>query len=144
MNYLGFGVVSYFDLLKVMIFVFLVFTLLHMPIMRIYEEYDNFSDEVMEGKFNIFSLGNMGFSTTKCSSTGIMTDKIVLSCKTGNITEIVDHSFAAKWENKDYCRTNTTGVCSNVASPQLKKDLMGCIGKSSCQITKLKSYITSN
>jgi len=30
-NYLGFGIVSYFDLLKVMMIVFLVFTLVNIP-----------------------------------------------------------------------------------------------------------------
>jgi len=35
-GYLGFGMVSYFDMIKVFAFVFLVLTCLNIPVMKIY------------------------------------------------------------------------------------------------------------
>ena len=40
-------------------------------------------------------------------------EKIVMSCKTGNITQIVDFGYIAKFEDRDLCVRNTTGVCAN-------------------------------
>ena len=41
-NYLGFGLVSYFDLIKLSIFIFFVLTLCHIPVMRIYNSYNSY------------------------------------------------------------------------------------------------------
>lgn len=41
------------------------------------------------------------------------------------------------------CVRNDTGVCSKVFSANLKPDLDKCIGKSSCSISNLKSYVTT-
>ena len=42
LNYYGFGVISYFNLLKVLAVVFLVLSILHYPVMRIYSSYHNY------------------------------------------------------------------------------------------------------
>jgi hypothetical protein len=89
-DYLGFGIVSYFNLLKICIFTFLVITVLHIPVMKIYGSYNNYNEDANDRLFKVVSLGNMGFSTTKCSSSGLAADKIILSCKTGVINKIFD------------------------------------------------------
>jgi hypothetical protein len=42
LNYLGFGVVSYFKFLLVMIITFSILTLANYPVMNIYSSYNNF------------------------------------------------------------------------------------------------------
>ena len=143
-NYLGFGLVSYFDLLKTMVLVFFVLTLLHVPVMNIYGKYGNYTEETTERLPKLLSLGNLGFATTKCANTGMATDKIILSCKTGVIKQIIDFNIASPNENKDLCVRNTTGICSTTYSPPIvRADLEKCIGKDNCQVNGTKSYVTS-
>ncbi len=42
LNYYGFGVISYFELLKVLAVVFLILSLLHLPVINIYSSYHNY------------------------------------------------------------------------------------------------------
>ena len=49
----------------------------------------------------MLTLGNMGFSTTKCSSTGVGSEKFVLSCKTGYISDVVSFGFLSSSESRE-------------------------------------------
>ena len=100
-NYLGFGIVSYFDLIKTMMFIFLILTLLHIPVMRIYASHNNFKEDTSEKFLRVLNIGNLGFSQTKCISSTLITDKIIMSCKTGMIADIVDFGFISRSEDKD-------------------------------------------
>ena len=101
-NYLGFGIVSYFDLLKTMIVIFLVLFLIHIPVLKIYSSHTLFSDDVgWERSLKSMSLGNMGFSTTRCSSTSMQADKIILSCRESLVQKIVDFGIITKFEDRD-------------------------------------------
>lgn len=143
-NYLGSGIVSYFDLLRTMVFVFFILTLLHLPVMSLYSKYDNYKDETTEVLPKLMSLGNLGFSMTKCASTGMATDTIILSCKTGLIRQIVDFNIASPDESKDLCVRNTTSVCANTYQPTtVRADMEKCIGKQQCKVTGIKKYVTS-
>ena len=73
-NYLGFGVSSYFHVIKTFMFMFLLLTIVNIPVLKIYTSYSNYKDEVSEKFSKITSLGNMGFSQTKCSSSYIGTN----------------------------------------------------------------------
>lgn len=112
--------------------------------MGIYAKYDNYNEETSEKLPKLLSLGNLGFSTTKCATTGMATDKLILSCKTGAIKQIIDFNIAAPNEQKDLCVRNTTGICSSTFNAAtLRTALEKCIGKESCQTTGFKSYVTS-
>ena len=112
-------------------FIFFVLTLLHIPIMHMYKEHGNFKDESGEKMSIIVSLGSLGFSKTKCTSTGMLTDRIALSCKTGVINKIVDFGINAKFEDRDLCIRNTTGACANsIDTTKIQHDIHeSCIGK---------------
>ena len=47
-DYLGFGLVSYFDLIKTLIFVFLILTLVNIPNLLIYKSYNNYSNDLVD------------------------------------------------------------------------------------------------
>lgn len=62
-NYYGFGVVSYFQLLKMMSLIFLVLTLVHGPLMYLYSsQFSNYHTESKAAFTKVTSMGNMGFS----------------------------------------------------------------------------------
>lgn len=109
-------------------FICVVLTLLHVPVMTIYKQYSNYSEEATELVPKLMSLGNLGFSSTKCTTTGMAANKVILTCKIGMIADIVSLNIAAPFERKDLCINNATGVCANSYNQQLKHDLERCIG----------------
>ena len=112
--------------------------------MGIYAKYHNYKEESTERLPKLLSLGNLGFSTTKCSNTGMATDKIILSCKTGVVNQIIDFNIASPNERKDLCVRNTTSICANTYNPTtIRADLEKCIGKDNCKVSGIKSYVTS-
>jgi len=107
--YLGFGVVSYFDLIKTMIIVFSILSLANLPNLLIYQSYENYEGDLVDRFYKEATLGNMGFSTTKCVTTSMETNNIILSCKTGFIAKITDFGINAKGEDKNICQKNKAG-----------------------------------
>lgn len=133
MNYLGFGVSSYFHVIRIFMLMFLVLTIANIPVLKIYTSYSNYKDETSDKIFKTTSLGNMGFSMTKCTSSYLGSDQMVLSCKTGNINALVDFGITPKFENRDQCLRNTTSVCaSSINYDGFKKLLQPCIGQAQC------------
>jgi hypothetical protein len=53
--------------------------------MGIYGKHGAYNEEPIDKSPIKVSLGAMGYAKSKCTSTGVATDKIVLSCKTGFI-----------------------------------------------------------
>lgn len=80
-NFMGFGIVSYFSLLKTLMFIFLVLTLVHIPVLRAYTSYTNYSHDLEMSP--PYSIGNLGFAEPKCVTVGMAASKVYLSCKTG-------------------------------------------------------------
>jgi hypothetical protein len=85
LNHYGYGLVSYFNLIKTMIFIFLILSLINIPVMMTYRRYESLSGDVTDRLFKIYSMGNMGFSNTKCIHTNMLLDHLTLKCKTGRI-----------------------------------------------------------
>ena len=122
---------SYFKVLKTMMFIFFVLTLLHIPIMHMYKIHGNFANESGEKMSIIVSLGSLGFSKTKCTSTGMATDKIVLTCNTGVISNVTEFGINARFEDRDLCIRNHTGACANsLDNNRVLHDIQSnCLGK---------------
>jgi hypothetical protein len=59
---------------------------------------------------------------------------------------VIDYGFNAKFEDRDQCVRNITGACSTSFNrTRLANDIeSSCLGKKSCKLTALKSYVTSN
>eukprot|EP00347_Sterkiella_histriomuscorum_P023421 403334704 len=145
-DYLGLGVTSYFQVLRVLMFTFFVLTILHIPVMSMYKSHGNFNEETGEKASLKLSLGSMGFSQVKCTQTGMATDRIVLSCKTGFIGKIVDFGLNARFENRDMCIRNQNGVCHGSFNEKIvRQDLEStCLNQESCKINSLRSYVKFN
>lgn len=72
-------------MLKIFFVLFGVLTLVHLPIMSMYGKYGGYKEEPIDKSTIKISMGSMGFAKSRCTSTGIATEKIVLSCPTGVI-----------------------------------------------------------
>lgn len=118
--YLGFGVVSYFDLIKTMIFVFTVLSLVNLPNLMIYQSYQNYENDLVDSFYKTTTIGNMGFSATKCVTTSMETNNIILSCKTGFISKINDFGINAKGEDRKLCKRNQLGACAEGITEKAK------------------------
>ena len=90
------------------------------------------------------TLGNMGFSKTKCHTVTMATNQMFMSCSTGHLSKVVDFGVSASFENINYCQHNTTGVCATSLSASLNTVFQNCIGNKSCLIPNLKQYVVSN
>jgi hypothetical protein len=120
LGYLGFGIVSYFDLIKSMFFLFAVLSLVNLPTILIYKSYNNYSLDMIDNFHRTSTLGNLGFSMPKCMDTSMSTDTIILSCKNAN------------GENRTLCRRNQIGKCATAFTEASKLEIDKCKGKDSC------------
>ena len=89
-NIYGFGLISYFNLIKSLILVTFILTLISFVPMSIYSSYSGYSNLSTSKIAERVSIGNMGYSKSKCFTVGMLSDTISLSCGTGVIAEVVD------------------------------------------------------
>lgn len=73
----GFGMVGYFDLQTMLIFIFALLSILALPSMYIFNSYSG----ILEPHgFARISLGNMGASASKCVQSAFEANNLVISC----------------------------------------------------------------
>ena len=63
---------------------------MHIPVIIIYKNYDYFSHEPMNADMLSLSMGNMGFSESKCVIDTIDYEDIQLECTTGTLASVSD------------------------------------------------------
>ena len=89
----GIGVTSYFTLIKIMISVFLILTLLFIPVFFYYNDGGAFNNNaIISGREKIFlqtSMGNLGHSVATCLHQYIAIDEpFRIKCNKGKLTPI--------------------------------------------------------
>lgn len=132
LNFLGYGMVSYFNMIQMFVVVFFVMTLLHLPNLYLFSKWSNYKGS-KAGLTATTSIGNMGFATTKCVNTAMNSNQIVFSCVTGQISQIVDFGYISPKEDDNVCLRDPKGECANSFSAKLAPDLKAaCIGKDAC------------
>ena len=77
---LGFGMIAYRDLLQTFIWLFSLLTLFMIPAFYFYNSYDGIQKPIGLAKL---SLGNMGYSSSQCSSIPTSLDKLYIQCPFG-------------------------------------------------------------
>lgn len=88
-------------MIKGLVLVFFILTLVNIPTMIMYSKHNGFSNLSTLQLSEVITLGNLGFSKTKCDSVGMEANSIVLSCNTGIIAEIIDYSITSSHEDQD-------------------------------------------
>lgn len=86
-NVLGYGLCSYFDMIKNLVKIFVVLTILNIPLMYLFSHYDAYKSDKL-GVISQFTIGNMGMARTQCDSAKLAGDAILMSCNTGVIDSI--------------------------------------------------------
>ncbi len=82
--YLGFGLWSYLEMMRVLTIAFALFTLILIPVFYVYRSGTNYS----AGYVATHSLGNLGYSTESCM-TANLTDSFLLTCDQGYVSKLV-------------------------------------------------------
>ena len=143
---LGYGMIAYFDMLRVLIYVFGLITLLSLPSLFIYNSYDamrNANNKI----FSAYSLGNMGFSAGRCFTGPLGADRIMPSCASGTLSDIVSAGFIpGDSPDVNYCRVvNDTdaALCAEfIHQDQLQAYwAANCFGKTACTVEDLDSFL---
>lgn len=88
MSRFGFGIISYFQLLKIFLFYFFVLTILYSPVLLNYMKY-NRQVERPKKTFENMLMGNLGGATTRCITFRANVPDIVFGCEVGVIKEVV-------------------------------------------------------
>ncbi len=85
-NYLGFGMVAFRDLMWTLIWLFAVLSLIMTPAIYIYRSYDVINTPI--AGYSQYSLGNLGYTSSRCTRVPYDAKKITLSCDYGAVTKI--------------------------------------------------------
>ena len=95
---LGYGIVSYFSLIRVFMFVFGLLSLVYFSSITDFAGWSTY--KAAEGNI-IYTVGNMGGSITRCMSFKMMTEKISLGCENGMIGNFTSFGVYAKGSKAD-------------------------------------------
>jgi hypothetical protein len=144
-NYLGFGIVSYFSLIKTMILIFMVLSLVHLPVMKAYSSYKNYSNDLLDKFKKDYSIGNLGFATPKCVHMGLGARSTILSCSTGKIKNLTDFGYLSINDNQDACMNKYADSHCAYDRQALHRALENqCLGQKSCTLDNPSHYLIHN
>ena len=131
MAMLGFGIVSYMQLLQFLQIVFFGLTILNLPAIYIYSQGTAYKEpsENFLGGYDQWMLGNLGYSSVNCDSAPTKVGQIGLQCNYGTIGEIFDFGFHER--NDD----DTFEMCIN------DENMLPCKPDNLAFINKLKTAV---
>jgi hypothetical protein len=90
---LGVGCVAYRTLLRSLSALFLVLSLMVLPVMKIYSEGGGYNPSMTHSKYANYSLGNMGFESQQCAFVPLTMSKLFLQCEYGSITKMTSYGI---------------------------------------------------
>ena len=101
MTRLGYGVVSYFNIIYTFMVIFFLILLLNIPVMMNNSSWSAFADAKQQTWTSKYTVGNMGQAQTRCINLFIETETLSISCPTGVISEINYFGVYAKGSEAD-------------------------------------------
>lgn len=140
---LGYGIVSYFSLIRIFVFVFGFLSIVYLPVMYDLSGWNAFEGEAQVSGNIAYTFGNMGMSMTRCMAFKLMTDKVSVGCHTGkigNFTSFGVYAHGSQADDFNSCNADAgfdTGIpgCkfySSEESDLFKEKLKPCEGRKSC------------
>ena len=104
MAMLGYGIVSYMQLLQFLQWVFVILTLLNLPALYIYSQGTSYKEnsENFLGGYDTWMLGNLGYSSVNCDSAPTSVGFIGLQCNYGTVGQIFDFGFHERNDEDTY------------------------------------------
>jgi hypothetical protein len=89
LNYLGFGMVAYRDLMFTMFALFAVLTVIMIPVITFYNGQGGISDLNKKNWTGPLSLGSFGYSTSECQQVPFTLNSLPIVCPYGTLGSIV-------------------------------------------------------
>ena len=126
---LGYGIVAYVNILYVMIWVFILFTILVMPTMMGYK-----AGIALEGEEHVGyadgMIGNLGYSGVECHNIPVSLGNIAITCQYGAVGEILDYGVNNPDSGSpvDACTTNDDNKSCKPDNKEISESLNGAIG----------------
>lgn len=136
--YLGFGINLYFDLLLMLILTMCIICILMIPVYKIYQRRNNYEKDT----WDVYTLGNFGYSSITCSSSSLLIDNYMAKCSTGQIASL-EYLELLPSDSKDLstCLPNReTEYCEPFLDKRKFTEYFeaNCINKVSCRISQFK------
>lgn len=152
MTRLGYGVVSYFELIKTFLFIFMLITCINIPVMQNNSSWHAYASIRQLSWTAQYTQGNLGQSMTRCVSLKLVGDAVSIGCNTGLISEVTHFGVYAKDSEADQrslCTSEgvsvSTGLnCASLSAkdhPFFTDKLQTCIGQQSCNINGIHDSI---
>ena len=88
---LGFGLIAYRSTLWSLACTFAFMSMIAFPLIKTYEGGGAIDMNVVNTKFGVYSLANLGYSTVQCATMPFNQKTLTLTCPYGEITNIVDN-----------------------------------------------------
>ena len=121
---------------------FLLLYVAHWPVIDIFYDYGFFREK---GSYIIQrSLGNMGYSQTKCQSHSLQYKLMEdITCQNGQISTLVDWGFQTIYENQLKCHRTEENSCMKFLDQEAFVNFYAekCFGEVSCTIEDLTRFI---
>ena len=139
MTRLGYGVVSYFGLIYTFMLIFLIITLVNIPVMYFNSSWHAFEQQRQLSWTAQYTVGNLGASEARCIQVKMISDSISVSCNTGSITAVTQMGAYAKDSEADQrglctaegVSVNTGNDCDALSKkdhPFFSDKLQSCVG----------------
>lgn len=148
---LGYGIVSYFSLIRIFVYAFAFLSLVYFPSMSDFSGWKGFEGEKQVSGNIAYTVGNLGMSQTRCMAFKMISDKVSLGCDTGKIANITSFGvYAAKSvaDTNNMCHADAGfdigSGCkgySSFESDVYNEKLKPCQGKQTCIFKNLEEVI---
>lgn len=111
---LGSGISTYHQLLLSLFILFLILSIIHIPVIQSFRSYGFYDQDENSGIYAQWTIGSMGFSKTECHSTALFAGSgRELSCASGQITNLVDWGIVTRFEDHFKCKRNSAAFCNS-------------------------------
>lgn len=111
MGRLGYGIVSYFQLIFTFLVIFFLLFVGHIPMMYNYATWKAYEGEKQLSLTTQLTIGNLGQSMPRCTTMGMTGGSLPIGCNTGlisNVTHIGVYAYGSAAYDKGLCSTGTT------------------------------------
>eukprot|EP00347_Sterkiella_histriomuscorum_P016370 403353449 len=143
----GYGVVAFFNLMRVLIILFGFLSLLALPSIILYKQHD-----AINSYFGLAqtTLGNLGANRALCYQAPLEHNKLEISCNNQMIGQIVSSGIlpAIPGVDKRTCHffdSQNDDQCYDLYKDNFLKELNEhCVGKDACNITNFKQFLFQN
>lgn len=150
MGRLGYGIVSYFQLIYTFLVIFFLMFAGHIPVMYNYATWKAYEGEKQLSLTTQLTIGNLGQSMPRCTTIQMVGNNLPIGCNTGlisNFTQMGVYAFDSPAYDAGVCSANagdaTNLECDSVSNTDsaLFSKVQECIGKQSCIIDDVHDYI---